>query len=160
MKRSLVIVPTILLFFVSCKKEKSPPVPDGHYYVTAKLNGIATSFNTIVGASRGDATRSPHLLFVTGRSGAVQTWEIQPSLHLVLNDDAPLTHRTYVSGADPVHAGYSASEMNPYNADPGFEIKITQLTPNEIRGSFNGKLTGAGGDTVEIKDGVFFVPIR
>lgn len=156
MLKHLLFLSLATLLLASCKKDKAEPVSEGYYFVTAKINGVPTEFKTVVGANRFDEDRSPYLLFVTGRGGELHTRQAVPSLTLILNDDAPLTHKTYVSGVDPINAGYSITEMAPYNADPGFVVTITQLTTKEIRGTFSGKLRDNAGDVIDLSEGMFF----
>ena len=160
MIKHLLLLSIISLSVVSCKKDQFQAVPGGDYFVTANLNGIPATFNTVVTASRADERRSPNLLFVTGRSGELNTREIVPSLTLILNDDAPLTHKTYVSGVDPVNVGFSFAQLTPYNAEPGFEITVNQLTSKEIRGSFKGKLKSTAGEIIDVTEGMFFSRIH
>ena len=156
MLKHLLFLSVASLLLASCKKDKAEPVPKGYYFVTAKINGVPTEFNTVVGAIRGDEDRSPYLLFVSGRGGELHTSQPVPSLTLILNDNAPLTHKMYTSGVNPINGSYSIAELAPYNSDPGFVVTITQLTAKEIRGSFSGKLKDKAGDIIDVSEGMFF----
>ncbi len=156
MLKHLLFLSVASLLLASCKKDKAEPFPKGYYFVTAKINGVPTEFNTIVGANRGDEARSPNAIIVSGRSGELNQSQLPTSFILMLNDHAPLTARTYTSGVDPVNAGYSIIEMTPYNSDPGFVVIINSLTSKEIRGSFSGKLKDKAGDIVDVSEGMFF----
>jgi hypothetical protein len=78
-----------------------------------------------------------------------------PSFTLILNG-ASLTHKTYVSGVDPVNAGYSISEMTPYTGEPDLVVTISQLTSKEIRGTFSEKLRDTTGNIIDVPEGMFF----
>ncbi len=183
MRRLLVIFGILGFFFSSCSKETSVGQDSGgssdEYYVTCKINGIATTFNVspIAGIQResgfmafnvlGAATAQTNtntiaFIIITNNVGG----NISTGTYTDHDDDFELLATiTQSDNSIDYQAGatvFSEAENAGVPIDKQITVNLTTLTDQVAKGTFSGDFYKDGdpnGDIIKVTEGKFFVKV-
>jgi len=138
----------ITFTFTSCKKSSSSD-NSGSYYMTAKVDGSAKSFNTTVAALKGNLGNGMYSLIITGLTSSEEL-----SLTLWSDKDDFTAGKTFtldaLGGTTYNILGYAAplgssepmsqwtSTYDYGNVPESFQCTITEATSAYIKGTFSG----------------------
>jgi hypothetical protein len=159
----------ITFTFTSCKKS-SPSDSSGSYYMKAKVDGSAKSFNTMVAALKGNLGGGYYSLIITGLSSSDQL-----SLTLWSDKDDFTPGKTFtidaMGGTTFNILGYAAplgssdamsqwtSVYDYGNVPESFQCTITEATTAYIKGTFSGVIYQNNSSAVASKtvtEGTFY----
>lgn len=142
-------------------------------FITCKINGTATTFNTDAMATLDNSTGVP-ILSIDGQT--TTTPDPYISLGIIKGTGGPIGNGTYtvnqmmsgiILSADHNDAGgvnyFAGTDPLNQSQTPAFEIVIQSITATRVKGTFKGPLkdnNGAGPGVKTITEGSFDVPIQ
>lgn len=141
----------------SCTKSKTEFPPE-EYYIRAKFDGQLKEFKELMSAQRGiDNGRIVHLV-----CGASQNkTSSYPSLDFEIWDlSGNISVGTYSELNKDIISRYATDGFKRHNsisnAAEDFQVVITEMTGEIVKGRFNGTITNDAGQDILITDGEFY----
>lgn len=130
------------------------------YFIKAKIDGEEIEFKGFPNIAL-DKTATGNGNQLVG-SASQSTSSNFPSFSFEISDPTGIKVKTYTQAEFELIFRYSLSGTNTYHSQAGqaddFQITITEITDNHLKGTFSGTITEAinGNETLSVTDGQFF----
>lgn len=161
----LVLAGCALLFSsTGCSKDLSlEDKLDTSYHMRFTLNGVPQDFKENILAERRLETSLETILV----QGLADLSTDPAGMLLVLAEQPPVIPQTYpeVPGRDAPAMAYTDSVGTVFTnlfvpTASGFELTVSQISANTVRGTFKGQMADANGNIFTVTDGSFYAPFR
>ena len=152
----------LLVGFYSCDNGSSDDDDNNStdYFVKAKINGQELEFKRFPNIAL-DKTASGNGNQLVG-SASQSTSSNFPSFSFEISDPTGIKEKAYNQAQFELIFRYSLSGTNLYHSQASsvdnFQITITEITDNHLKGTFSGTITEAinGNETLTVTEGQFF----
>ena len=176
MKKVHLFLLASLVCFFSCSKNKND---DSSFHITCKVNGTSKSFNSVINGIKGTAeARGIAISAASAMSSSAEGFAFIVNDITNENEVTPGTYTdqsttfqllaNYYGGSDVLdyHAGTEMYLESLHYDKPitnHFQVVISSIEDNKVRGTFNGDFYLNGeieGEKVSITEGSFYVQLK
>ena len=163
LKNLLTIFYISIMLLTSCSKDDDNQGPNGNanYYIKAKVNDDSVMVSHLAQATQNGSDNNLVITLYAAASAS----NIYPFFNCDLDELEEISTGTYNSQTHQMLFEYYDKNNNVYgdyeiNGTFPFQLKITEITPSFLKGTFQGALRIAGSDNeiVNISEGEFYLP--
>lgn len=155
----LVLLLSITVVSVSCKKENSNPIPTppAVYYIKARLNGVPTEYTIDAKGTIENKHFAASAFSSTSSNFPMFSMEIEDVENIVVNnysEENPATNLIFRYAKVASETFYSQ-----YGDEKDFKINITEINGDYIKGIFSGTIRNSANnsESLTVSEGQFLV---
>ncbi len=160
MKTKILTFITAISLLFSCSSDSNEENNSTNYFISAKVNGQTINVNHLAQAIQFETVNNLTLKLYAGNSIAniypFFSFQIDNLTQVSTGTFNSSTHTSLFQFYDSNQKGYSNYLISPDN----FQIQITEVTNDFVKGTFQGVLTGEANleENITVTEGKFYLP--